>query len=117
MSREAALGFMVKVMQEPALAAEVRQIDAKDLSALVKVAGREGFPAFNNDDYYFAAERAGGEWLRMAARMRGEAVSDELSVEELEQVAGGKGSSGLWSQGHTCCMISGMVTEPSWCKC
>lgn len=117
MSKESALKFMVQVMKTPPLQQELRHFDAKDLPAIVKTAQREGFEPFTQDEYYFAAERAGGEWNRWAAKMRGEAVSEDLSDAELAQMAGGKGGSSLWSTGHSCCMISAMVGEPNWCDC
>src|SRR5689334_10151006 len=105
MSKESAIQFMVKVMKEPQLAQEVRRLDAKDLPGLVKVAQREGFEPFNQDEYYFVAQRVGGEWEQWAAKMRGEPVSADISDSDLEHIAGGKGDDS-WSDGHSFCLVS-----------
>lgn len=118
MSQESALKFMVQVMKTPTLQEQVRKLDAKDLPGLVQAAQHQGFEPFTQDEYYFAANHVGGEWARWAAKMRGEAVSEDLSEAELKQMAGGKGSDiDWWSGAFTYCAVSSVVGEPNWCDC
>jgi predicted ribosomally synthesized peptide with nif11-like leader len=91
MAQESAYAFMVKARADQELQQKLRQLNPTDFDSLMAIVTKNGYKAFTKDEYYSAAEQAGGEWRVWAARMRGEAANQDLSDTELEQVAGGKG--------------------------
>src|SRR5258707_14685317 len=91
MSQENALTFIRKVYQDPGLQAKVRPLAKNDTDGLLKIAADAGFD-FTIDDF-------------LAAQVSANEPSAELGDDDLEQIAGGKGSTGtttnLWPIGFT----------------
>ena len=81
MSQENALTFIRKVYQDPGLQAKVRPLAKNDTDGLLKIAADAGFD-FTIDDF-------------LAAQVSANEPSAELGDDDLEQIAGGKGSIGI----------------------
>src|SRR5258708_13319160 len=81
MSQENALTFVRKVYQDPGLQAKVRPLAKNDTDGLLKIAADAGFD-FTIDDF-------------LAAQVSANEPSAELGDDDLEQIAGGKGSTGI----------------------
>ncbi len=91
MALGSALAFLIKVRDDVTLQTKLRALSPADFDGLLKEATTLGFEAFSKNEFFDAADRVGGEWVRFAALMRGQAPTPELSDAELEKVAGGKG--------------------------
>src|SRR5258708_22788596 len=81
MSQENALTFVRKVYQDPGLQAKVRPLAKNDTDGLLKIAADAGFD-FTIDDF-------------LAAQVSANEPSADLDDDDLEQIAGGKGSTGI----------------------
>lgn len=92
MSLQAIDQFMVQISRDENVQDKVRGLDPTDFDGFLEIAREQGHDSFTREEFYQAADVVGGEFGRWAAQMRGEAVSEELSDAELEQVAGGKGT-------------------------